>query len=137
MAPWGSRSASLSMHDVNICFLESTSDGLTNCHQNQDTPDLICVSGNMASWNESQPSGPELQIKKTIQFLQQVLVLVQVLIVMVMQMLLLVCAGMAAGLSWNWSAVGAGCCVVVSGHLPGRCSEETKGDLGRHFEVSI
>ena len=37
--------------------------------------------------------------------------------------LLLDCAGMAAKLSWSWSAVGVGCCIVVLGYLPGRCSD--------------
>ena len=45
-------------------------------------------------------------------------------------------AGSAAGLSWCWSDIGAGCCVVVSWYLPGRWSEETKSDLGRLSEVS-
>ena len=44
--------------------------------------------------------------------------------------------GMAAGLSWSWSAVDASCCAVVLWYLPGRCCEETKSDLGRLSEVS-
>ena len=46
------------------------------------------------------------------------------------------CAGTAAGLSWCWSAVGIGCCIVVSWYPPGRCSAETKSDLERLSEVS-
>ena len=38
---------------------------------------------------------------------------------------------MAAELSWSWSAVSAGCCVVILWYLSGMCSEETKSDLGR------
>ena len=43
---------------------------------------------------------------------------------------------MAAGLSWSWSTAGAGCCVVISLYLPGRCCEKTKSDLGRLSEKS-
>ena len=46
------------------------------------------------------------------------------------------CAGTAAGLSWCWSAVCAGSCVFVPFYLPGRCSEETKSGLRRISEVS-
>ena len=37
---------------------------LIDSHQNQDTSNLICISGNMAGRNVSQPSGPELQVKR-------------------------------------------------------------------------
>ena len=45
--------------------------------------------------------------------------------------------GTAAEFSWSWSADGVGCCVVVSWYLPGRCNEETKTSLKRHFEVNF
>ena len=41
----------------------------TDCHQTQDTPDLIHVPVNMASQNVSQLSRLELQVKKTMQTL--------------------------------------------------------------------
>ena len=37
---------------------------------------------------------------------------------------------------WSWSAVGAGYCIVISWYQTGRCSEETRGDFRRLFEVS-
>ena len=40
-------------------------------------------------------------------------------------------------LSWSWSAVCAGCCIVVLWSLPRRCCKETKNDLRRLFEVTF
>ena len=37
---------------------------LTECHQSQDTLNLVRVLGNMAGRNESQPSGPGQQVQK-------------------------------------------------------------------------
>ena len=51
-----------------------------------------------------------------------------------MQIQLLGCSGTTAGLSWSWSAVGAGWCIVISWYLPGRHNEETKSDLERLSE---
>ena len=41
------------------------------------------------------------------------------------------CTGTAARLSCSWSAVGAGCSIIISWYLPGRCSKTLRLALRR------